>query len=144
MAIFNFPYHKFSTDNPESSFRMKLGGSYQFTAPPSAPDQRIFKLRFKALRYFIVNGVVDATVNPEMNLARLEQFYALHKMHLAFVYPHPVYGNVTVSFNKPLMIPEGTEGGQGVYENIEVEFLELPGMQSSPSADLIQIQYEDM
>ncbi len=144
MATFDFPYHKFSTEYPESSFRLKLGGSYQFSAPPVAPDQRIFKLRFKALNYFFTNGVINKTIHPERNLARLDEFYRLHKLHATFDYPHPVYGTVTVSFNKPFMIPEGTEGGQGVYENIEVEFIERPGMQSSPETTLIQIDYPGM
>jgi hypothetical protein len=143
MATFDFPFHKFSTENPDSSFRMKLGGSYQFTAAPSSPDQRIFKLRFYALKYFMTNGVLDKTIYPDINLARLEDFYALHKMWATFIYPHPVYGNLSVSFNKPLVIPEGVDGGDGAVQNIEVEFIERPGMQSSPETDLIQINYQD-
>lgn len=145
MAVFDFPYHTFSTERPsDNSFRLKLGGSYQFSAPPSAPDQRIFKLKFAALKYFLINGNIDRASIPEINLGRLEEFYDLHKLHATFTYPHPVYGEVSVSFNKPLIIPEGTKGGNGIVENIEVEFIERPGMGPSSGPDLIQIEYGDL
>lgn len=144
MAILDFPYHTFGTENPESSFRVKLGSSYQFSAPPSGPDQRIFSLKFQAMKYFITNGVIDKSIHPEINLARLEEFYDAHKMHLSFTYPHPVYGDIVVGFNKPLKIPHGTAKGDGVVENIEVELIEKPGMANSGVTDLIQIEYEDM
>jgi hypothetical protein len=144
MAVFDFPYHTFSTERPESSFRLKLGGSYQFSAPPSAPDQRIFKLKFRALKYFLTNGSIDSEVEPEINLARLEKFYDLHKLHATFTYPHPVYGDVIVSFNKPLNTPEGTIGGNGLVENIDIELIEKPGMAESAGPDLVQIEYGDL
>lgn len=143
MSSFDFPYHTYTTEYPDSSFRAKLGGGYQYSAPPSAPDQRTFKLKFRALKYFVTNGVIDALVNPEINLARLEQFYNLYKMNLTFIYPHPVLGDIPVRFNKPLSIPEGTPGGDGLVENIELEFLEQPGLQSSGVDDLTQIVYVD-
>jgi hypothetical protein len=144
MAIFDFPYHKFSTEYPDNGFQAKLGGSYQYSAPPSAPDQRIFKLKFKALKYFTdATGAIDQTQQPEINLARLEAFYNLYKRNLTFIYPHPVLGELPVRFNKPLVIPEGKEGGDGAVENIEIEFIEQPGLADSGVADMIQIQYVD-
>lgn len=143
MATFNFPLHTQSTENPDSGFRATLGGSYQFSAPPPAPDQRIFKLKFRAMKYFLKNGGLDRDMKPEFNLALLEDFYAAHKMHASFTYPHPVYGELVCRFNKPLMIPHGTEGGGGIVENIEVELIELPGMFNSGETDMIQIEYVD-
>lgn len=143
MAIFDFPYHRFSTENPESSFRLKLGGSYQYSAPPVAPDQRIFKLKFKALKYFVnTMGVIDRLTEPEVNLARLEDFYALHKLHATFTYPHPVYGDIVCSFSKPINIPE--VGDFGVVENIDIELVERPGMGVSAGPDMIQIEYGNL
>jgi hypothetical protein len=129
--IFDFPYHKYSTEYPESSYRVKLGGGYQYSAPPSAPDQRIFKLKFAAMKYFVSNGAIDVTTKPEINLARLEQFYNTNKMNQTFTYPHPVLGDLPVRFNKPLAIPEGLEGGDGVVLNVEVELIEQPGLSAS-------------
>lgn len=142
MAIFNFPYHRFSTENPDSSFRLQLGGSYQFSAPPSAPDQRIFKLKFNMMQYFVnTDGTINREKNPEYNAALLDEFYRLHKTHATFIYPHPIYGNLVCSFNKPLVMPE--TGDFGIVYNIDLELIERPGMDSSAGTDLAQIVYED-
>lgn len=143
MAKFNFPYHTFSTEYPESSFRAQLGGGYQFSAPPSAPDQRIFKLKFPGMRYYMKGMAIDRDRDPHLNLALLVDFYELHKTHATFEYPHPVYGSVMVAFNKPLKVPEGTKGGDGLVEGIELEFIERPGMTNSGLTDMIQVTYED-
>lgn len=144
MAVFDFPNHRFSTKNPESGFRAKLGNSYQFSAAPSAPDQRVFVLKFPLLKYFLNNdGTINAGAEAEINLARLEQFYQVHKMHLTFTYPHPVYGDVPCRFNKPLEIPEGLPQGQGAVLNIEVELLEQPGLSDSGGTDMTLIEYVD-
>lgn len=137
MATFDFPYHKVSTDYPESSFRAKLGGSYQFSAPPVAPDQRIFKLRFALLKYFTAaGGGIDTLVQPQLNMGRLEAFYNVHKMNATFTYPHPIYGNVLCRFNQPLKIPDGLTSGDGSILNVEVEFMEQPGLSTSNVDDL--------
>lgn len=143
MARFNFPYHRVSTKYPNSGTQIQLGRSYVYTAPPEAPDQRRFVLKFRALKYFLVNGVVDQVTNAEINLGALELFYNLHKMHATFTYPHPVYGDLACRFARPLEIPDGTEGGSGVVENIEVELIEVPGMSDSGVAELTLIEYVD-
>ena len=143
MAKFNFPYHTFSTEYPESSFRAQLGGGYQFSAPPSAPDQRIIKLKFPAMRYYMKGMSIDRDREPLLNLALMVDFYELHRMHATFEYDHPVYGTMMVSFNKPLKVPEGTKGGDGIVEGIEIEFIERPGMTNSGLTDMIQVTYED-
>lgn len=144
MSQFDFPYHKVSTDYPESSFRANLGGSYQFSAPPVAPDQRVFKLRFALLKYFSgSDGKIDNLVQPELNMGRLEAFYNAHKLHATFTYPHPVYGNVSCRFNKPLRIPEGLTSGDGAIQGIEIEFIEQPGLSDSNVDELTQIEYVD-
>ncbi len=88
-------------------------------------------MKFAALKYFTSGDEIDSESSPTINLACLEEFYGLHKMHAIFIYPHPVYGDVPCSFNKPLIIPEGKKDSMGVIENIEVEFLEQPGMVES-------------
>lgn len=143
MAVFDFPYHTVETEYPDSGTQVQMGKSYTFTAPPSAPDQRKFTLNFEAMAYFLTGGTIDAFKEPEINLARLENFYNLHKMHATFSYVHPVYGIVPCRFAKPLKIPKGTKGGNGVVENIELQFVEVPGMSDSGVSDLTLVQYED-
>ena len=127
MATFNFPMHKVATENPETGFRGQFGGAYVFTTPPVDPDQRVFKLTFEALQFFFdLNGNLDATQNPTYNMKALIDFYIAHKLHVSFTYEHPVHGSVEVKFNKPLSEPEGTTGGMGVVEGVELEFIEVP------------------
>lgn len=142
MAVFNFPYHKVSTEYPESSFRAQLGNSYQFTAPPTAPDQRIFILKFNMLKWFTVaGGGLNRTAWPEINLALLDDFYNAHKLHATFTYKHPIYGDLNCRFNKPLKIPEGVEGGDGAVKDIQLEFIEVPGIAASEVSQMVEIQY---
>lgn len=143
MATFNFPYHSVETEYPNSGTQIKLGNSYAYTAPPEAPDQRLFKLSFPLLKYFEVNGAIDSSVEPQINLAALELFYNLHKMSATFTYPHPVYGELACKFNKPLKIPKGIPGGGGAVPNIDVELIEVPGMADSGLSEMTLIEYED-
>ncbi len=128
--IFNFPYHSFSTEYPDSGFRAALGNSYQFSAPPSAPDQRQFTLKFATMVYYknAEGAGVDPTPNPKINFAVLEAFYNKHKLFAIFMYPHPVYGNVPCRFRKPLKVPFPKRNGGGSLEPFELELVEAPGM----------------
>lgn len=127
METFDFPYHSCSVKNPESGFRGQFGNSYTFTAEPSAPDQRVLVLKFPVLKYFVTAGVVDETVQPEINMKALIDFYQVHKMHTSFHYTHPVHGMLEVKFNKPLEEPSVELGSDGACLNVEVELLEIPG-----------------
>lgn len=125
-GTFNYPNHKFSTKYPEGT-RIKLGGGYDYTPEPSAPDQRIFSLKFESMRWFTyANGVVDRVSNATINLGHLENFYQQNRMHGEFTYPHPVYGNVICKFARPLEIPVGKSSGNGWVEGFEVELVEVP------------------
>lgn len=128
MQTFNYALHKVETQYPESSIRVQFGKSWQFAAKPDAPDQRVFKLTFSGFKYYIdENGQVEAETNEFVNnLYSLELFYQSVRLYEKFVYPHPVYGNVVVRFNKPLLVPKGVHGGNGVVEDFTIEFVEQP------------------
>lgn len=127
MEVFAWPYHRIVTEYPESGFRVELGNSYTYTAPPPAPDQRKFTLKFQTMFYWEDGvGGIDRIRQPELNMACLEDFYNAHKLYKSFIYSHPVYGDLVVKFNKPLHIPEGIPGGTGAVMPFEVELLEQP------------------
>lgn len=128
MAIFTFQNHTCETNYPDSGFRAKLGNSYTFTAPPPAPDQREFTLKFALLKWFTNSSGLDRTTMPEINLALLDDFYNRHKTWATFVYKHPVYGDLPCRFNKPLKIPAGVPGGDGAVKDIQIDLIEAPGM----------------
>lgn len=127
MAIFPFKYFSFSTQYPETGTRIQLGQSYQFDTPPTAPDQRLFTLTLGGMAYFVdAGGQLDLTQAPERNLGALEAFYNTHKRAISFTLPHPVYGDVSVKFNRPLSIPAGLPGGGGAVPDFDIELIEQP------------------
>lgn len=127
METFIWKYHTQSTEYPEG-FSVKLGKSYTYTAEPESVDQRIFKLFFPTMTYFVqANGVtLDLVKRPEINFGALEAFYLVHRTWKRFIYPHPIYGNVTATFHKPLVVPKGIMGGAGSLEAFGLELLEHP------------------
>lgn len=52
METFDFPYFKYSVEYPESGFRMRLGNSYEYSASPTSPDQRLFRLYFDTMVFY--------------------------------------------------------------------------------------------
>jgi hypothetical protein len=142
MPAFNFPYHLFSTKYPESSTRIQLGNGYTYTAPTAAPDQRIFTLTFPALQWFTnPDGTLDTDTSPEINLGALDAFYRDVKTVSTFTYQHPAYGGVPVRFNKPLEIPKGEPGANGVVLNVEIELIEVPGIADTPEWAMDEVEY---
>jgi hypothetical protein len=126
MQTFDFPYHTFRTEYPESGNRVQLGGNYIFTAPPNGPDLRRFTLKFETMVYYVYpDGSIDEMKNPSINMGKLEAFYNAHKLHRSFLYPHPVYGNLEVKFMSPLKIPEGIKGGNGALNDFEIDLIEI-------------------
>ena len=126
METFNYPYHKTSTRNPESSGRIQFGNSYVFTSEPVAPDQRVFRLDFAGMKYYLdEHDAVEATTNSQFNMKSLIDFYGRHKLHKSFLYNHPVHGLKEVRFNIPLEEPTAREGGSGVTEAFTVELIEV-------------------
>jgi hypothetical protein len=127
MANFQPRYYSYSTRYPESGQRIKFGNSYGFTATPTAPDQRVFMLKLQGMEYFLLpDGSLDLTTTLSRNLGAFEEFYREHQLHTEFNLAHPVYGTVKCKFLRPLEIPEGIRGGNGVWDTIEVELEEQP------------------
>lgn len=128
MQTFPMTAFTFEEKFPESSVRLNLGNSWTFTAPPNAPDQRIFILHFKGMKYHVdAEGNIDGTPEATLtNLKTLRDFYKTHRQYKQFTFNHPVEGALVCTFNKPLAIPKGVEGGLGTVEEFSLEFLEHP------------------
>lgn len=129
MAVFNFPYHTFSTEYSESGTTLALGNSYEFTSEPVAPNQRMVTLNFSTMIYYVNPGdppVVDVAINPLLNMGKLEAFYKEHELWKSFDYYHPVYGTLRFKFAKPLKIPEGNINGGGSVKPFSLMLREQP------------------
>ena len=126
LQTFNFPNHRLEVEYPTSSTQVQFNNSWVFTMKPSAPDQRIFKLSFAAMRWYMQsNGTIDLTTDAANNVGALDKFYRDHLLYQTFYYASP-YGTLTVRFKNPLVIPKGEPGGFGVVKDLSVEFLEQP------------------
>lgn len=127
MATFPAKYFLTSTKYPDSGTRIQMGRSYTFNAPSASPDLRIFTLTLAGMQYFLDGaGAIDLTVHTDRNMAVLDEFYRDHQTHLSFDFNHPVYGTLQCKFNRPLEIPNGLPGGNGVVESFSVELIEIP------------------
>jgi len=123
MAVFNFPHH----GNPAFSFEevssgIILKGGFKFIEEPANPYVRIFTLEFPVLGYFALpdgNVDLDGTLFPEWNVLALYNFYLEHGTWKSFTYPHPVFGDIAVKFDRPLEAPKVT-GNQGKVLNLSV------------------------
>jgi hypothetical protein len=125
---FNFPYHKVRTEYPESTTNIQFGKNWVFPIKPNAPDQRTFVLTMRGMQYFLngVDPLPDPTIVPERNAKALSNFYETHQQWDTFIYPHPVYGNITCRFKNPLRLPEGIDGGTGLLPEFEIVLIEEP------------------
>lgn len=127
MAVFPCEYFQTSTKYPDSGSRVQMGNSYVFTAPPTAPDQRVFVVALSGMQYFVDGaGVIDLSSNLSRNMAHLDSFYNDHKLYLSFDFNHPIYGLLRCKFNRPLEIPNGIKGGNGLIEDFSLELMEIP------------------
>jgi len=106
---------------------MSLGG-WQFTAKPTTPFQRRFKVMLHGLCWYTNSndGRYDPYYRPRHNARRLELFYQEHEMWKPFlwVHPHLGYAPLTCRFQSPLNVPEGIENSGGLISALEVNLIE--------------------
>lgn len=126
METFDFPMHLYEISYVENQARAQLGGNWQWVAAPDIPEQRIIKLSFVAMRWIFSGDTVDRVSEPQINIAKLEDFYKAHLLHEPFIYPSTYHGDLTVRFNKPFILPKGLKGGNGSTQGLELEFIEVP------------------
>lgn len=132
LKTFDFFVSNWELVYPEEGMSVQYGGSYIFSSAPTSPSQRTFKLAMVGIQYFLNgsgniyagNALTDAPLDYARNAKRLEDFYVEHKQWKEFIYPHPVYGNLTCKFGKPLALPKLV--GNGVIGAFDLELREQP------------------
>jgi len=109
---------------PEPIRTTSLNG-WDFSAKPSVPYRRKFKVKMYGLTWYLQpNGLYDITTNQNFNAHRLELFYRDHQTFQPFVWTHSHIGNLVVSFDVPLQVPEAEPNSGGLIEMLEVQFIE--------------------
>lgn len=126
METFDFPNFTWTVRYPESSVKVKFGRGYEFASKPKGPDQVIYVLHFKAMKFFLTSGGnISIAKYPQINMQVLENFYNSMKMYEKFILPIPGKGDIVVRFAKPLEY-KIMEGGAGLVEPFQLEFLSQP------------------
>ena len=99
---------------------------WNFSARPTAPYQRRFKVKLYGLRWHIdeATGLYDVDETPNVNARVLEIFYAQHQTWRPFAFDHPHLGPMTCRFATPVQVPEGVENGGGHIDAVEVTLIE--------------------
>lgn len=109
-------------DAPQST--MSLGG-WQFSSRPTTPYQRKFKLTLHGLRWYLDEdtGRYDFETNPQFNARALERFYETHETWAPFTLKHQHFGDLTVRFANPVIVPAGEVNSGGFIKPVEVTFI---------------------
>jgi hypothetical protein len=109
-------------DTPDG---MSLGG-WQFTARPTTPFQRRFRITLYGLKWFLdpETDEYDIVEEPEFNARLLELFYQAHETWNPFIFPHPHLGDIVVRFLSPVSVPKGIKDGGGLIDAFEITLVE--------------------
>lgn len=132
LKTFDFFFSNWELVYPEEGMSVQYGNSYVFNSAPTAPSQRTFKLAMEGIQYFLNTDnsiyagdvLTDDPMHYARNAKRLDDFYVEHKQWKNFIFPHPIYGNVTCRFGKPLTLPKLI--GNGVLAAFDLELREQP------------------
>jgi len=104
---------------------VSLGG-WQFSAKPTTPYQRRFKLTLHGLRWYLDDtGIYDAATDPSFNAKRLEEFYQRNEMWNPFLFRHQHLSPVPIQcrFAAPVTVPAGEKNSGGFIAPLEVQLI---------------------
>lgn len=125
MATFDFCPERYVPETlpPEvGGATMTSNTGWNFSARPSAPYQRRFKLTLYGLRWYLVDatGLYDAATNRQFNAKALEEFYAEHQTWKVFDFNHQHLGLLQCRFAAVVQVPAGAINSGGQVDPVEV------------------------
>lgn len=115
--------HNFGTayNEPFAHTSIKSNSSQSYLFSQSAKPVRSFELDFATMIYA---GDEVITCPDELNYSKLLAFYLEHGTHKAFIYNHPVYGDVKVRFAKPINLPKKNSNSRTV-QGFNITLIEI-------------------
>ncbi len=109
---------------PEPAAVTSMNG-WEFSAKPSVPYRRKFKVTLHGLRWYLqANGLYDPNTDPQHNAHRLEKFYAEHQRWREFNWEHPHIGLLVVKFAAAVTVPAGIPNSGGLINALEIQLVE--------------------
>lgn len=109
-------------NEPFGNINLTNNSSEGYVFAKSTKPIRVFELEFLTMLY---NGEGENFAPKPINFNLLLNFYLAHGCHKAFIFNHPVYGDLVVRFSKPLVMPKKTVGGSGAVQNFSVSLVEV-------------------
>jgi hypothetical protein len=98
---------------------------WTFTAKPTIPYQRKWKVTLHGMKWFLQsNGLFDTTTQPMINARRLELFYQSNGVWDNFSWTHPHLGALTCRFDAAVAVPAGIPNSGGLIEAFEITLVE--------------------
>lgn len=94
---------------------------WDYTPRPVLPYRRKFKVTLEGLRwYYLQDGTIDYSANPERNAGVLEYFYEDHRKWRPFNFLHERLGLLELRFESPLSIPKALPDSGGLVPALEI------------------------
>lgn len=124
---FNFcPNSQVPVTTPRDPVSVVTMNGWTFTAKPTTPYVRRFKLTLHGLRWLLTGvGIYDATTTPTINAAALEAFYKAHEGWDPFYWQHPhIAAPLLVRFASPVTVPAAMPNSGGWIEPLEIDLIE--------------------
>jgi hypothetical protein len=112
---------------PREPVQVVSFNGWQFTAKPTTPYQRRFKVTLHGMKWFLnsATGVYDSTTTPTINARALELFYQAHEGWDPFLWQHPhIATPLTVRFGAPVVVPEALPNSGGRCAPLEINLIE--------------------
>jgi hypothetical protein len=107
---------------PDNGSPVDFNG-WEFTSKPNVPYRRKFTVTLTGLRWYLGNGVLDTTTNPEYNAGRLLDFYRQNQMWDVFAFNHEYLGSILVRFSSPVAIPKAEPSSNGRINPFDVSLI---------------------
>lgn len=108
----------------EAATAMSFNG-WSFTARPTTPYQRKFKITLHGMRWYTnpTTGLWDTATNPNFNARLLEMFYEAHETWDPFTFNHQHFGPLLVRFANAVTVPKGRENSGGFIDAFEIQLI---------------------
>lgn len=126
LETFNFcPNSLVPVTMPRDPQQVLSMNGWSFSAKPTTPFQRRFRVTLHGLRWYTNNttGLYDSTTNPTINARALELFYERHETWKTFTWVHPHLGSLTCRFGASLTVPEGLPNANGLIGPLEITII---------------------
>jgi hypothetical protein len=108
--------------SPDEPAPINFNG-WDFATSSTHPYRRSFEVKLYGMRWYLGNGTLDLTQNPELNIGRLLAFYREHRLSKPFLLHHEYLGAIECKFKAKLDPKEAIPNSDGLVDVIELSLI---------------------